>query len=170
MCSFVAQKCNSAATAHSTQIQEYSEAIRMMQSTELPAVCDCSRAYLVSISIVNESFKRDINYLFKFRIGDKVKKAWRWNKLTYSRYQVSDVQDLCPIGTVGTVRKILSNGTLCIEWKTEKHPRLQWHFGASEFDVIESPETVECKHSEDCCSECCKRVQNNHHHTYSKEE
>ena len=80
---------------------------------------------------INE--RRDVNVLFKFKVGDRVKKAWRWRKDRYSR-DGNDDNDI-PIGSVGTITDICTDGKIYIDFRP-KLQRHHWYLGASELDFV----------------------------------
>ena len=94
-------------------------------------MCKCYRN--ISSDDNDICIARDINHLFKFHIGEKVRKTWKWSKESYGRYSATDLASTCPIGTIGTIKNILPDGTLCVSWSSDRY---QWHFGASEMDLV----------------------------------
>ena len=86
---------------------------------------------------LDDRIKRDKSHVFKFKVGDRVKKAWRWapyhnedddsEEFGYCRCG-GDPEDV-PIGTIGTVIEILMDGTVDVEFRDAI-----WTMGASELD------------------------------------
>ena len=73
---------------------------------------------------------RDTNYLFKFKVGDRVKKAWKWTREQYGRY--TGGPEHVPIGSVGTIVSIDEDGTIIVDFTPLYFRR--WSVGASELD------------------------------------
>ena len=88
----------------------------------------------------DDDSKRDENHLFKFKVGDRVRKAWRWSKHLYSRYDTPVLKTYCPIGTIVTIKRISPNGTLCVEWSRKQGNPFNWHLGASEMESLTETE------------------------------
>ena len=79
--------------------------------------------------------RRDINNLFKFKVGDVVKKAWRWSRHQRDRF---GPQGHIPMGSIGTIKEIRENGTIVVSF----HGRgMAWSLGASELDFA-PPDTI----------------------------
>ena len=88
--------------------------------------CTCSDSCI--------SIKRDINNLFKFNVGDKVMKRWKWSKEQLGRFEDLD------LNLKGTISKIYPSGEICINFDLIGNH----HVGASELDFVESeiPEEI----------------------------
>ena len=72
--------------------------------------------------------ERDINNLFKFNVGDKVIKRWRWSKERRDRF---GPQNTLPMGSIGTIKEIRPDGTIVVSFYG-RGPA--WSLGASELD------------------------------------
>ena len=80
----------------------------------------------------DEAAQRDINHIFKFKVGDKVKKSWRWNKHKVSRFSY------VAIGVIGTVNEVFpESGVICMTFSVGVM-HMTVHVGASELEVLES--------------------------------
>ena len=79
----------------------------------------------------NEAEKRDRNCLFKFKVGDRVVKRWKWAKTKYER--CSDRISI-PIGAIGIVKQIDEDGTIQVNFATLESWYSEWWIGASELD------------------------------------
>ena len=86
--------------------------------------------------ILAEAVARDKDYLFKFHVGDKVKKRWIWAKGIYNRYYREHL-NLSKLKEGGIIEGIDEDGTICIFSKCRQS---HWHFGASELDLLPADE------------------------------
>ena len=96
----------------------------------------CHRFYGISSSI---PIARDVNHVFKFKVGDRVKKRWKWSKDYPKRFSGdSSLKE-------GIIHCILSDGEICVTSDgtyTGSHEipggtHTHWHFGATELDLLE---------------------------------
>ena len=99
----------------------------------MPSICSCGIPYSDTLCKQNScsmcvSIKRDINHVFKFNVGDRVEKKWRWNKLNQSR-----CGHIISFGTKGLIKQVNpETGEVCVEFA----PGDRSHLGAIELDVL----------------------------------
>ena len=92
------------------------------------------------------AIERDKNHLFKFHVGDVVRKAWRWlprnNEDDEPRFcRGGGSQETFPIGTTGIISVIFKNGMIILQIHSQGILS-RWHVGASELDLIKAKATL----------------------------
>mgnify|MGYP001564317300 CR=1 FL=1 len=77
-----------------------------------------------------EGVKRDINCIFKFKVGDHVMKRWNWQKNQIQFFRFYFGLDRKKQGVISKIYP--ETGEICIQITEVGH----LHFGASELDFV----------------------------------